>query len=99
MCLAVTCHLQFGRIPGIFYATMVNRGGTDKKKKKKKSAQYRKLILERKIRPTLLPRLEPETFRLHNSVVCCPPTVPAPCGWVLKKEGRNTGGASVPGKR
>ena len=86
VCLAVTCHPQFGRMIGIFHVTAATQG----QNKYLNNSQHRKLILEKKIRPTLLPRLQPETFRLHNSFVCCPPTLSAPLVWVLKRGGRNT---------
>ena len=62
-CLAVTCILHLQQNDQCYYSNTA--GGTDtekKKKKKKKESRYRKLALEKKIRPPLLPELEPATF-------------------------------------
>ena len=59
-CLAVTCHLHFwqnGR--DLLRATAVTRGWNGYRNK----CQHRKLTLEKKIHPPLLPGLEPATFR------------------------------------
>jgi len=50
MISATTVTLRVERIP------------KKRKKKKNKKSQYRKLALEKKIRPPLLPELEPATF-------------------------------------
>ena len=59
-CLVVTCHRHFwqhGR--GLLRATAVTRGWNGYRNK----SQHRKLTLEKKILPPLLPGLEPATFR------------------------------------
>ena len=59
-CPAVTCHLHFwqnGR--GLLLSTAVTRGWNGYRNK----SQHRKLTLEKKILPPLLPGLEPATFR------------------------------------
>ena len=55
-CLAVTCHLTFGRMTRKFYVTAVTRGWNDGNK-----SQHRKLALEMKILLPLLLGLEPAT--------------------------------------
>ena len=56
-CLAVTCHLQFWQNhQDLLQATVVQWANTE-------MSQHRKLTLEKKILPPLLPRLKPVTFR------------------------------------
>ena len=60
VCLAVTCHLHFWQNErDLLHATAVTRGWNGYRNK----SQHRKLTLEKKIIPPLLPGLEPETFR------------------------------------
>ena len=59
-CLAVTCHLCFWQNDqGLLCATAVTRGWNGYQNK----SQHRKLTLEKKIIPPLLPGFEPATFR------------------------------------
>ena len=58
-CLAVTCHLHFWQNDrGLLRATAVTRGWNEYRNK----SRHRKLNLEKKVLPPLLPGLEPETF-------------------------------------
>ena len=60
VCLAVTCHLHFWQNDrDLLRATAVTRGWNGYRNK----SQHRKLTLEKKILPPLLPGLEPGTFR------------------------------------
>ena len=60
VCLAVTCHLHFWQNDqDLLRATAVTRGWNGYRNKR----QHRKLTLEKKILPPLLPGLEPGTFR------------------------------------
>ena len=60
VCLAVTCHLRFCQNDrDLLRATAVTRGWNGYRNK----SQHRKLTLEKKILPPLLPGLEPGTFR------------------------------------
>ena len=60
VCLAVTCHLHFWQnVRDLLRATAVTRGWNGYRNK----SQRRKLTLEKKILPPLLPALEPGTFR------------------------------------
>ena len=66
MCLAVTCHLHFWRNDqDLLRATAVTRGWNAYRNK----SQHRKLTLEKKILPPLLPGLERGTFRLESSAL------------------------------
>ena len=59
-CLAVTCHLHFWQNDrSLLRATAVTRGWNGYRNK----SQHRKLTLEKKILPPLLPGFEPATFR------------------------------------
>ena len=73
-CLAVTCHQHFWQNDrDLLRATAVTRGWNGYRNK----SQHRKLILEKKILPPLLPGFEPATFR--SRVRCSNHwTIPAP---------------------
>ena len=59
-CLAVTCHLHFWQNDrDLLRATAVTRGWNGYRNK----SQHRKLTLEKKILPPLLPGFEPGTFQ------------------------------------
>ena len=59
-CLAVTCHLHFWQDDrDLLRATAVTRGWNGYRNK----SQHRKLTLEKKTLPPLLPGFEPATFR------------------------------------
>ena len=77
-CLAVTCHLHFWQNDrDLLRATAVTWGWNEYRNK----SQHRKLTLERKRLPPLLPELEPGTFR--SRVRCsnhCAITAPAQNG-------------------
>ena len=89
-CLAVNCHLHFGQNErDILRATAVPRGWNWYRHK----CQHRKLTMEKKILPPLLPGLEPATFRSrirrsnHWAIpvlwrshwVCLTPSLPPAC--------------------
>ena len=60
--LAVTCHLRFWQNDNdqnLFHAAVVTQGWNGYRNK----SQHRKLTQQKKIRPPLLPGLEPKTFR------------------------------------
>ena len=60
VCLAATCHLHFWQNHGdLLRATAVTRGWNGYRN----MSQHRKLTLEKKLLPPLLPGLEPGTFR------------------------------------
>ena len=60
VCLAVTCHLHFWQNDrDLLRATVVTLGWNGYRNK----SQHRKLTLEKKIIPPLLPGLEPGTYR------------------------------------
>ena len=82
VCLAVTCHLHFWQNDrNILRATAVTRGRKGYRNKR------RKLAMEKKIIPLLLPGLEPETYRsrVRNSTT---ELFPLPC--VTKEEPKRT---------
>ena len=77
VCLAVTCHLHFWQNDwDLLHATVVTWGWNGYQNK----SQHRKLTLEKKILPLLLPGLEPKTFW---SWVCHYTTEPSPLSQFL----------------